>query len=271
MTSNASAQAIAEAFVAARRAAHVLESYPGDQPSDLAQAYTIQDLAIAIDGRDVSGWKVGRINAPDDARLGANRLAGPIFADTVVCVTSGTIPDMPVFAGGFAAAEAEMLLHVAQGWTGPVPQTNDEVPALLDEVRLGIEIASSPYPRINADGPVITTSDFGNNAGLVIGPPLEGWRDTDLCAIPVRTIIDGTVIGEATAATMLDGPLGAVRFLLGNLLDRGIDASAGFWVSTGAITGVHVVEPGQSVTAAFSGCGEVHCRIVAATGSSAAG
>ena len=69
---------------------------------------------------------------------------------------------------------------------------------------------------------------------------------------------------EARAAAMLDGPFGAVRFLLANLAARGIDASGGLWVSTGAITGVHPVAVGQRVTAQFVGHGEVRCRIVAA-------
>jgi 2-keto-4-pentenoate hydratase len=79
----------------------------------------------------------------------------------------------------------------------------------------------------------------------------------------VRLEIDGVLAGEATSATMLDGPLGAVRFLLGNLATRGIDASAGLWVSTGAVTGVHPVAPGQAVRASFAGHGEVICTIAA--------
>ncbi|MGQ3176732.1 MAG: 2-keto-4-pentenoate hydratase, partial [Blastomonas fulva] len=86
-----------------------------------------------------------------------------------------------------------------------------------------------------------------------------------LCAIPVRSEIDGEVVGAATAATMLDGPYGAVRFLLTNLIARGMDVSAGLWVSTGAITGVHEIAIGQAFTAIFEGCGAVHCRVVAAT------
>lgn len=258
------AHAVAEAFVAARRAARVLESYPGERPGDLALAYRIQDRAISLDGRRVAGWKVGRINPPHDTRLGSNRLAGPIFDTSMVRAGPGDRPDMPVFSGGFAAAEAELLLHIAPGWNGTVPGDDAATRAVLDEVRLGIEIASSPYPRINADGPAVTTSDFGNNAGLVIGPPLNGWQEVDLCAILVRTEIDGALAGEATAATMLDGPLGAVRFLLGNLSARGFDLSGGLWVSTGAITGVHPVETGEKVTATFGEHGAVECRIVAA-------
>lgn len=255
------AQSVATAFVNARRAAQALAEYPGAAPQDLASAYRIQDAAIRLDGRAVAGWKVGRIFPPLDGQLGANRLSGPVFADEVVSATDSDIPAMPVFAGGFAAGEAELLLHVAPGWNGAVPTDDTGTRALLDEVRLGIEVASSPYARINADGPLVTVSDFGNNHGVVMGPVLQGWRDLDLCAIVVRTEIDGETVGEATAATMLDGPYGAVRFLLANLSARGFDLSQGLWVSTGAITGVHPVEPGQKVTAVFGDHGSLSCKI----------
>ncbi|TCM19901.1 2-keto-4-pentenoate hydratase [Novosphingobium sp. PhB165] len=258
------AKSIAEAFVTARREKRALATYPGEAPSDLDAAYAIQGAALAFDGREVVGWKVGKINAPDDARLGAERLAGPIFADSVVEAFAGEAPEMPVFADGFAAAEAEFLLHVAPGWNGVVPADDAGTLAVLDAVHIGIEIASSPYPGINADGPPVTISDFGNNAGMVIGPVLEGWEDADFNAISVRVEIDGALIGEATTATMLDGPLGAVRFLLANLSARGIDCSGGTWVSTGAVTGVHPVVPGQGVLAHFAGQGTVASIIVAA-------
>jgi 2-keto-4-pentenoate hydratase len=245
---------VAAAFVHARRAGSGIASYPGRPPQDLDAAYRIQDAAIGLDGRQVVGWKVGRINSPDDVRYACNRLSGPIFAGTMVSAAPAETPPMPVFAAGFAAAEAELVLH------------DVGTRAIVDKVRLGIEIASSPYPGINDDGPAVTTSDFGNNYGLVVGPDLSNWRDLDLSAIRVRTSIGGTPVGEGTAATMLDGPFGAVRFLLANLVGRGIDCSQGLWVSTGAITGVHPVAPGQIVTATFGELGEVGCRITPAAG-----
>lgn len=181
--------------------ARALAEYPGVAPQDLASAYRIQDAAIRLDGRAVAGWKVGRIFPPLDSQLGANRLSGPVFADEVVSAANGEVPAMPVFAGGFAAGEAELLLHVAPGWNGEVPSDDAGTRAILDEVRLGIEVASSPYPRINADGPLVTVSDFGNNHGVVMGPVLDGWRELDLCAIVVRTEVAGETVGEATAAT----------------------------------------------------------------------
>ncbi|PLK25738.1 2-keto-4-pentenoate hydratase [Novosphingobium sp. TH158] len=255
------AQSVAKAFVSARRAAQALPVYPGQAPGDLAGAYRIQDAAIAFDGGAIAGWKVGRINAPLDAVLGANRLSGPIFADSVVAIAEGEIPDMPVFDGGFAAGEAELLLHVAAGWNGTIPADDAGTRAIIDDVRLGIEIASSPYPGINADGPLVTISDFGNNHGVVMGAQLPDWAALDLCAIKVRTEVDGETVGEATAATMLDGPYGAVRFLLGNLSARGYDLSQGLWVSTGAITGVHPVRQSQLVTVTFGDYGALSCSI----------
>jgi 2-keto-4-pentenoate hydratase len=261
---NENTERVAAAFVSARREARALEAYPGETPPDLHDAYRIQARAIAIDGREIVGWKVGRINPPLDSALGANRLAGPVFADGVVDAGPADVPAMPVFVGGFAAGEAEILLHVAPGFTGPVPADDAGTIAILDDVRIGIEIASSPYGGINADGPTVTVSDYGNNAGLIRGTALPDWRTTDICAIRVTSEIDGVEVGSATAATMLDGPYGAVRFLLGNLRARGVDVSQGLWVSSGAITGVHDIAVGQLFRASFEGCGTVGCTIVAA-------
>jgi 2-keto-4-pentenoate hydratase len=262
----AAAETIAAAFVAARRAATPLAAYPGPLPATMAQAYAIQDRAIARDARPIAGWKVGRVPPPLVAAMGTDRLAGPIFADTLVQAAPGAAPTpMPVFAGGFAAVEAEFMAHVAPGLSGPLPRDDAETLAILDDLRIGIEIASSPWPRINLDGPPVTVSDFGNNHGLLLGPTLDGWRQADLCAIPLSLAIDGQQVGQATAATMLDGPLGAVRFLLAHLAARGHDIAHGLWVSTGAVTGVHEIAPGQSALAGFGAHGTLGCTILAAT------
>jgi 2-keto-4-pentenoate hydratase len=250
----------ARAFVEARRAGRAIAAYPGDRPFDLAQAYRVQDLAISLWQRDIGGWKVGRINSPEDQRLGANRLAGPIFADTIVDGTRGD-PVLPVFADGFAAGEAEFLLRLSIPAGRDLPRDDDETLGWIGEVRIGVEIASSPYPGINDDGACVTVSDQGNNAGLVLGDTVPRERWGDLEAIEVETRVGERIVGRANAATMLDGPLGAVRFLLRNLGERGIEPRSGWWVSSGAVTGVHPVRPGDRLSARFEGVGEIGCRI----------
>ena len=253
--------AIAEAFVTARRAGRALPDFPGTIPTDLATAYRVQNEALALAGGKVDGWKVGRINPP----LGAvDRLSGPIFADQVVIAGDGAPAAMPVFANGFAAAEAEFLLRIG---TAPDPDRASyslaDAMALIDAVHVGIEIASSPFPGINSHGPTVTISDFGNNNGLVIGPSVPNWASAGIIDWPVTLEIDGVRIGAASATTMLDGPFGAARFLLEHMAARGIALQAGQWISSGAVTGVHPVAVGNHVVARFADSYQVECTIVA--------
>ncbi|RZF63031.1 2-keto-4-pentenoate hydratase [Sphingomonas populi] len=259
MTPDNNAERIARSFTDARRAGVALPEFPGRFPDSLAQAYAVQERAIALSDARIAGWKVGKISPPFD---GVDRLAGPIFADHVVPATDDLA--MPIFAQGFGAAEAEFLLRIG---TAPDPAkmryTTEEATALIDAVHVGIEIASSPFPGINDHGPTVTVSDFGNNNGLIVGAAIDDWRDVDLDAWPVELWINDALIGSATTATMLDGPFGAARFLFELLAARGIPVEAGQWISTGAVTGVHPVAAGDRVRADFDGRLAVTCGIVA--------
>jgi len=231
-------------------------------PATLAAAYRVQDAALALSSAPVAGWKVGKIDPPVD---GANRLAGPIFADQVFLAGhAADLIEMPVFADGFAAAEAEFLLRVGHA---PDPAKTDytmaEAQALIAAVHVGIEIASSPFPGINCNGPAVTVSDFGNNNGLVVGVEVDGLSDRNVSDWPITLAIDGETVGAATAATMLDGPFGAARFLFEHLARRGIAIPAGTWISSGAVTGVHPVAVGQRVEASFDGRWTIGCSITA--------
>lgn len=253
------ARRIAESFVAARRAGSALPEYPGQLPPALDDGYAVQEAAIALEGGAIGGWKVGRIDPPIG---GANRLTGPIFVERIVEGGAGSV-EMPVFAQGFAAAEAEFLLQIGAAPPKQSSFTAEEAAALIGAVHVGIEIASSPFPAINELGPAVTISDFGNNNGLVVGPAIPDWRSADITAWPVELYINNARVGAATAAEMLDGPIGAMRFLLELAAARGITLSPGQWVSSGAVTGVHRVEPGDTVEARFDGRLTTRCTITA--------
>lgn len=254
--------AIARAFVDARRSWTPIPDFPGTPPTTIADAYRVQDLALAMGMRPVGGWKVGRINPPDDAILGANRLSGPIFADAIVSAGDDA-PEMPVFDRGFAAAESEFVFRLKLPEDRSIPTSDEQTLAWVSEARIGIEIASSPYPAVNDDGPCVTICDHGNNAGLVLGASIAPSMWLALREVETETMVNGRSLARTTAASMLDGPLGAVRFLLANLQSRGIAPVDGWWISSGAVTGVHEVQPGDVVNARFHGIGEVCSRISA--------
>jgi 2-keto-4-pentenoate hydratase len=257
---------VAQTFVDARLNSQVVAEYPGVLPEDFSAAYDIQDDAIRLFAKPVGGWKVGRVGDSLVEKYGANRLVGPVFADMIVHVVDGEVAEMPALAG-FAAVEAELMLRVCK--TPPVNVDISSITEYIDEVRFGLEIASSPFPGINDHGPAVTISDFGNNFGLVLGPIIENWKDRDLINAPVELHVDGAPTGTGKLATMLDGPFGAAAFLANLLARRGIELTPGTWISTGAITGVHQIQPGQSAHARFDGEFEVACdtRLFAPNGS----
>ena len=254
------ARAVATRLVGARRAASALDDYPGDVPATLDAAYAIQARAIALQGEPVAGWKVGRIFSPMRERFGSDRLAGPIFASKVVTDAGSTTP-MTVFGGGFGAVESEFVFVLRAADPAKRDYTLAEAAALVDRVHVGIEIASSPLGAINTLGPAVTVSDFGNNNGLIVGPEVPGFAVAGIDTWPIETLIDGVPVGTGQSAAFVDGTLGSVRFLLELLARRGIAVPAGTLVSSGAITGVHVIGAGQSATARFDNRIELHCTI----------
>jgi 2-keto-4-pentenoate hydratase len=256
---------IAARFLTARRQASGLADYPGAMPLSLDEAYSIQNHAIAAWNRSIVGWKVGRVQEPFASRLGADRLAGPIFFQAQG--DDGSHPKMPVFSEGFAAAEAEFLLRI--GKTPPPDQQKfslEEAADLIDVVSVGIEVASSPLRTINQLGPIAIVSDFGNNNGLIVGHEIRNWRSSSFEKWQVRTLIDGELVGTGTADSFPDGAIGSARFLFELMARRGIALKPGQWISTGAVTGVHDARAGQRVEAIFNKSLQVSCVLVPQTG-----
>lgn len=256
-------QAIAEAFVGARRAGKALVQYPGNPPTALAEAYAVQDAAIPLFEDKVVGWKVGRINSPWLEELGTSRLAGPIFNKSVHSLTAnGQEAEGLIFKEGFGAAEAEFVYRIG---SAPSPDQRtfsvEDASALIDAVYCGFEIASSPFPGINTLGPLVTISDFGNNNGLLLGPEIPDWRSSQFDQWDVVTLVDGKQVGSGKAESFPGGTLESVRFLVENLIRRGFPVTPGLLISSGAVTGVHEVAEGQSVEARFGNFSSLHCSI----------
>jgi 2-keto-4-pentenoate hydratase len=260
------ARGVAAEFVKARRAAGSFTAYPGAQPPDLASAYRCQDEAIALWDDTIAGWKVGWIPEPHSTKYGAQRLVGPIFTRSVQPSQPGSSHDAPVFAHGFAAVEAEFVFQLAKDAPANVAEwTTETARRFVRTMYVGIEIASSPLHSINDFGPAVVASDFGNNAGLLLGPEVPDWQTRALDAMSCETRIDGVVVGRGTAAAVSGGPLSALAFALRCNSLRGRPLRAGDYVSTGAATGVHSIAVGQTAEAIFTGIGTLKCRIVPMT------
>jgi 2-keto-4-pentenoate hydratase len=257
------AKGVAAEFVKARRSAGFFTQYPGAKPQDLDAAYRCQDEAISLWDDSIAGWKVGWIPEPLSEKYGAQRLVGPIFSRSVQRSNGAASQDAPVFAQGFAAVEAEFVVQLAKDAPANVTDwTAETARRFVKAMFIGIEIASSPLQNINDYGPTVVTSDFGNNAGLILGAEIADWQSRPLETMNCETRIDGAVVGRGSAANVSGGPLTALAFALRVNARRGRPLRAGDFVSTGAATGVHSIQAGQSAEAIFTGLGSLRCRAV---------
>ncbi len=260
------ARATARRFVRARLDAQPLPQYPGDEPTTLDDAYACQAAAIESWPDALVGWKVGRIPDAWRPRFDEERLIGPIFRRAVAEAEHGDFVEIPVFVGGFAAVEAEFTFNLAADapprrttWTAA------EAAAIAGDLHVGVEPASSPLATINELGPAVVVSDFGNNAGLIVGPVILDWRERAFESLTCETFIEERAVGKGSAMSIPGGPLAALAFALGRAARLGRPLKAGDFVTTGATTGIHDIRAGENARIVFHGVGEIHCRAVPAT------
>ena len=257
MNTAAAEEGVADKLVAARSEGRSLSGFPGAHPTSMAEAYRIQELAISKWQDSLVGWKIGYIAADRRPAGDPDRLVGPIWRGQ--CRqgdTEGSAVDVSIFASGFAAVEAELVIRLGQDLPtrGRAPWTAEEVAGLDQQLLLGIEVASSPIPDINALGPSVIAADFGNNNGLVLGAalttPSEGPPPHIAC------FIDGRLTGTGSADNLPGGIHHGLATALNILDSRGQQVRAGMLFATGAITGIHPIGVGQ------------HCRVAAVDGPS---
>jgi 2-keto-4-pentenoate hydratase len=243
---------VSQILVDARRSAIALPDFPGPLFATLEEAYKVQAVSRSVWDDSVVGWKVGGVPAAFIEKAGATHLTGPIFAKSVQRVQDGGHVDVPVFAGGFGAVEPEVIVELGA--------SRDK-----DRLFIGAEIAGSPMSRINEIGPIAIISDFGNNFGMILGPELSDGPVNAGKELDVECWVNDERIGSRTVPSLADLTGKAVNFLIDHAQRSGIDLPEGTFVSTGAITGIHRVQPGDKARVSFKGMGDFTLSFHAAT------
>ena len=252
---------ISERLVEARKAAISLPAFPGQLPSDTKTAYAIQHQSINSWPDEVSGWKVGGISTLFLEQFASRRLAGPIFKSQTLTAPDSEAVTASVFENGFAAVEAEFVIRTAVPLRPSEPvKTREELKECIASIHMGVEIASSPMADINELGPGAIISDFGNNAGLIVGPQIMNWRERAADDIDISVVINGVKAG-AIRTHISEDAFAAFEFLSDLSHARGIELPAGTLVTCGALSGIHDVEIGDQASVVFVGLGKLDIRV----------
>ncbi len=246
------------ALDAGRRITPFSETLPG---FDLDVAYRVTAA--------VRGLRQGRGETPVGRKIGfTNRniwaeynVFAPIWGD-MYDTTQHALADS---GGAFdlaALREPRIEPEIAFGLARAPEPDMDEAALLscIDWVAHGFEIVHSPFPgwRFTAAD---TVAAFGLHGAYLMGPrrSIDGgeaaaWLEA-LASFEIALERDGAVVERGHAANVLDGPLTALRHLVGLLARDPANPplAAGEMVTTGTLTRALPVAPGESWSTEISG------------------
>ncbi|MDJ0943889.1 MAG: hydratase [Kiloniellales bacterium] len=258
------ARMAAELLKQARQTGRALEDGLPEQlrPATLDEGYEVQAALLRAWGAVPRGYKIGCTSELAQRALG---VAEP-FAGRAL--ERGLLESPAVFAPAdyiFHFLEPEFAFRLRAALPPrSEPYGRDEVAAAVDLAYPAIEVVTSSYGAAWSEvGAVQLVADNAAHALLVLGPGSAAWRELDLAAQRVELRIDGDIATEGQGANALGHPLEALTWLANDRARRGGGLLAGEVVSTGVVTGLRDLQPGQRALADFGPLGSVELQAVA--------
>ena len=233
----------------ARRSGIPLRALPPRlQPATLDQAHAVQDATAALLGEGVVGWKVA---IPPDGQV----MRGAILASALLA--SPAI--LPARLVPLLGIEAEIAFRLDRDLPPRAePYGEAEVAAGTTAVVV-IEVVATRFASY-ADTPLLDrTADCMSNGALVVGTARPDWSTFDLAGVEATLRVNGALLVQARGGHAAGHPLGPAVVLV-NALRGSTGVRAGQIITTGSFTGLRYVQPGDRVTAEFTGFGtaELH-------------
>lgn len=251
------AEALLEARDTGRQMPPISDTDPGFTMDEArAIAARIRALRLAS-GETPKGRKIGFTNRTIWEKY---NITGPIWGDmfdeTLTFLDDGhasvPLPRLP---------EPRIEPEIVFGFSAPPEAGMDDATLLstIDWVAHGFEVVMSPYPdwRFVAED---CMAAFGLHGTLFVGPPVA-LRDLGdapiamLSDLKAELVQNDTLIGTGHGAHVLDGPVQALRFLLGELAKdpSAPPLEAGDTVTTGTLLDGHPMAPGDRWRSTIAG------------------
>lgn len=143
-----------------------------------------------------------------------------------------------------------------------------EDPQFLERARAcvsplaAIEIIDSRLDDYDSAGPLWKLADNQVNGGFVHGTPVRNWTGIDLATPGARLEVGGEAVADGRG-TVPGGDAFEVFCAFARLVGGHCGGLiGGQYVTTGALTPVHFIEPGRRVTGHVTGLGSVAVEFV---------
>lgn len=233
----------------------------GCRPETVSDGYAIQDGLVRAWPDAVAGWKVGATSAQAQAMFSVSEpFCGPVFR-AAIFQTPARPParDFPI-----RGMECELAFRLGAALPGRADgHDRDSVAASVAAVVPALEIVTTRFEAIQGHSAAEVIADGAVNGGLVLGAETTAWHGLDLAAVTAVATIDGAEQGRGDGALVLGHPLEALAWLADHLAARGKPLTAGMVVTTGTMTGLQWLEPGQEGVGDFGDLGRVSVRFEA--------
>lgn len=260
----AAAEHAARVLLAARRGGYKIPDLPADyRPSDLDDAYQVQEALLALMGEAASGWFLA-CTAP--AMQKAHGLPGPYFGrmlraavfDSPAKVAIGPSPK------GWSV-EIELVFRLGRDLPPrAAPYTAIEVSGAVAAMHPGLELVDGRFEdMLKVDGPSLV-ADNGTDGILVLGPSHPDWRSLDRAGLATRLTADGALLSSGSGSAVMGDPLNALVWLANELSRRRYGLRAGETVNTGnCLSKYCFAHAGQTVVADCGPLGVARAELIA--------
>jgi 2-keto-4-pentenoate hydratase len=234
------------------------EVAPEMRPSDLDEAYAIQDLLAAESGWPVLGWKVGVTDVESQQRGG---LTEPISGRVFRSFDSPAHVELTAFPGR-GIVEAEVAVQMGTTLLPrPAPYGREEVLAGIAAAAPAFELAVTRFDQPQAMGMLSVIADNSSGWAMVRGEPVPTAETPLAERVQARLTVDGRVVGDESDVPGYDA-LHWVVWLANHLSARDLALEKGAWVCTGKIAPLRRVTGPERFVAQFGQLGTAELNLV---------
>ena len=255
-------EALAQTLADARVRGMKLDDYPGPAPESEAAAFSLQCQAARRTGWQQTGWKIGCTSEMAQKMLRTtNPFPGPVYAERTI-EDGGTVSFSDK---ALRLVEPEIAFTMAHD----LPARDDawtpaDAVAAAASTHLSLELVNRRLPGGLEDGNMWNIADGGCNDAFVLGPANEVLPAGSYAALELSVMRNDDVASTGKGVNALGGPDIALAWLANYLNARGLMLKAGDVVTTGVVTGLIYVEPGDEIISTCAELGEVSARYACA-------
>lgn len=233
---------------------------PNQQSLSIEDAYLVQQRYVNISGQTQTGWKVGATNDTMQTNLGLSEpFAGPLLLDTTLASPATCI----LRAGQKAVVEVEFVFLMGADVPAGTVASHEALANSIKAVCPGIEVAGTRYSEeMPTPSTALLIADAAANIALVQGGPVTQWQKSNLPEHQAQLHINGKKIDSGHGNKVLGNPLNSLAWLVGFLARYQRHLKRGDVITTGTVTDMHIVNPGDEIVADFGVFGEARVTIM---------